>query len=246
MRKTIRWIAVLLVVYIGVGLFVGICLSSRIERKRKGIDLALSALVADQLRCTDRMLEITGRTLDAGRSMPDEMRDILADRELNQIALAYMGEDWSDERSDFLGCIVRYRKEMRTCQEEKSVLKNRMRELENRKRSLSHYLKMPSSNSMERGVAISEINRQIEWLKISVEERDTHIKSGATRELDGMIETCRKKTIVALQKVLADRLEILRNEELWISGVQSAFRWFEVWPVGRLVEIVRGNGNGVQ
>lgn len=246
MRKSVRWIAILLVVYIGVGLFVGLCLSSRIERKRKGIDLALSVLVADQLRCTDRMLEITGRTLDAGRSIPDEMRDILADRELNQIALAYMGVDWSNERSDFLGCIERYRKEMRTCQEEKSALKNRMRELENHKRSFSHYLKMPSSNSRERQKAISEINQQLEWLKISVEERDAHIKTGATRELDGIVEKCRKKTIVALQKVLADRLEMLRNDELRISGVQSAFRWLEVWPVGRLVEIVRGNGNGVR
>ena len=102
MRKTIRWVVVLLVGYIGAGLFVGLCLSPRIERNRKGVALAFSALVADQLRCTDRLLEITGRTLDVGRSMPDEMRDILADRDLNQIAIAYTGEDWSNERSDFL------------------------------------------------------------------------------------------------------------------------------------------------
>ena len=246
MRKTIRWVVVLLVGYIGAGLFVGLCLSPRIERNRKGVALAFSALVADQLRCTDRLLEITGRTLDAGRSMPDEMRDILADRDLNQIAIAYTGEDWSNERSDFLGHIERHRKAMRMCREEKSVLKKRIRELENRKRSFSHYLKMPSSNLEERQIAISEINRQLEWLKSSVEERDAHIKSGAAIELDGMIEKCRKETIVALQKILADRLEMLRKEEMSISRLQTHFRWFEAWPVGWLVEMIRGGANGMQ
>lgn len=246
MRKAICWIAVLLVVYIGVGLLVGLCLSMKIERKRKGVDVALSVLVADQLRVTDRMLAITGRTLDAGRSMLEEMREVLADRELNRLALTYMGKDWSGERSEFLGRIERRRKEIRTCQEEKSVLKNRIRELENRKRSLSHYLKMPSSNSRDRLIAISEINRQLEELKSSVEERDAHIKSGITGEMDEVVVKCRKETIVALQKGLADRLELLRKEELSISYLQTAFRWFKVWPVGWLVKIIRGEDNGIQ
>lgn len=249
MRKTISWIAIILVVYVGVGLLVGLCLSLRIERKRKGIDVALAVLVADQLRVTDRMLVITGRTLDNGRSRIEEMREVLADRELNQIACSYMGKDWSGERSEFLGCIERHRKEIRLCQEEKSVLRNRIRELENRKRSLSHYLKMPSSNSRDRMIAIAEINRQLEWVKSSVEERDARIKrikSSATEELDEKVVRCCNVTIVALQKKLADRLEMLRKEELSIVCLQSAFHWFEVWPVGWLVEIVRGKDNGIQ
>ena len=246
MRKAIFWIAVFLVVYIGVGLLVGLCLSLKIERKRKGVEVALAVLIADQLRVTDRMLVITGRTLDAGRSMLAEMREVLADRELNQIALSYMGKDWSGERSELLGCIERRRKEIRMCQEEKSVLKNRIKELENRKKSLSHYLKMPSSNARERMIAISGINRQLEWLKSSVEARDAHIKSSATGKLDGMVVKCRNETIVALQKSLADRLEMLRKEESSISCLQMAFRWLEVWPVSWLVEIIRGKDNGIQ
>lgn len=260
MRKLICFIFVILLAYVGVGLAFGLYFSEKIEKERRGIRVSIAAVKADQLRVSERQREITGRTLGVGQTKVDEMREMLADSELNRLALSYMGDDWTAAQSDFLARVSKIHKRDSERREkayrlrhEQSELEKKIKELENRKRSLSHQLNAPRTVGDEKSrVAKAEIDRQLletrnrlEVLRVSSSEGGL-VGVGNAHELDIMIVKCRKETVEALKEKMLVELKKLGNEGVRVSSTQTIFCWFDVWPVNWLVRFVREGGDVVQ
>lgn len=96
MKKLLAWGVVLIVAYALLGIAAGRLLSAKIEeaeRKLPGIGVAISRIATDQLRASERMRDITSKTLEQGGSKVDEVAMMLGDAELNRLALAYLGAD---------------------------------------------------------------------------------------------------------------------------------------------------------
>lgn len=260
MRKLFCCIFLILLAYVGIGLALGLRVSEMIEKERRGIMVAVAAVKADQLRLSERQREIIGRTLGTGQTKLEEMREMLADEELNRIAILYVGKDWSVVRRDFLARVSQIHKldsesrdKARRLRDERLALEKKVKELDNRKRSLSHQLKASRTvDDMKRRVADDEIDRQLlearnrlKLLRASLSEGKL-VGVGNAGEFDALIVKCRKETVEALKEEMSVKLKKLADEGARVSSARTVFCCFDVWPVNWLVRIIRGNGNGVQ
>lgn len=260
MRKLICIISVALIGYVGVGLVCCSYLSKKVERDRKGITVAIAAVKSDQVMVSERLHAIIGRTLDAGHLRIDETREMLSDPELNRIAISYTGSDWSGKRREFLSNVAQVRKfnserlkKERELREERLTLEKTVKELENRKRGLSHQLKAPRlADDRRRHVAAAEIDCQLNELRRRLNllrmssTKDDQNEDGDIRKLDALTAKCQNETIEVLRREMSDRLEKLLSEGGRISGAQAVLRIFDIWPVNLLVETPKGDDNGVQ
>ena len=257
MRKLICFIFVILLAYVGAGLAFGLYFSEKIEKERMGIAVSIAAVKADQLRVSERQREITGRTLGAGRPKVDEMREMLSDAELNRFALSYIGKDWAAARSDFLARVSQIHKrdsERRDrLRNERLGLEKKIKELENRKRSLSHQLKGPrTADDGKRQVAKAEIDRQLLEARNRLKLLSASslnggvLGAGNAHELDALIIKFRKETVEALEGEMLVKLKKLGDESARVSSARVIFGWFDVGPINWLVRIVRGGGDGIQ
>lgn len=260
MRKLICFIFVILLAYVGAGLAFGLYFSEKIEKERRGIAVSIAAVKADQLRVSERQREITGRTLGAGRTKVDEMREMLSDAELNRFALSYIGKDWAAARSDFLARVSQIHKrdsERRDkaygLRNERLGLEKKIKELESRRRSLSHQLKgLRTADDGTRQVAKTEIDRQLVEARNRLKLLSASslnggvLGAGNAHELDALIIRCRKETVEALEGEMLVKLKKLGDESIRVSSARVIFGWFDVGPINWLVRFVRGGGDGIQ
>ena len=262
MRKLVVICIVVVVCYAVVGVAAGLLLPAKIEeaeRKLPGIGAAISRIAADQLRVSERMRDITAKTLERGGSKIDEVSMMLGDAELNRLALAYLGADWSVSRSSFLGSVNHSRNLLKTQRKEQleagSLLSQKIKELENRKRSLQHQMKAPHGSSADRAwhVEMNEVDRQLLAYRGSSTyqeyvEKDRanakHVEAKAKNEdaLFQLASQCQVQTIGALNQVMAVKIGELRFEEAEPSRLRQRMSFFNIWPLNLICRMpVEGN-----
>ena len=257
MKKLIVICVVAVICYAAVGVAAGYLLPAKIkeaERKLPGIGAAISRIATDQLRVSERMRDITAKTLERGGSKIDEVSMMLGDAELNRLALAYLGADWSVSRSSFLGNVNHSRNLLKTQRKEQqqgeSLLSQKIKELENRKRSLQHQMKSPHGSSADRAwhVEMDDIERQLVTFRSSNTYREyiekdnaaaQHIEAKAKNE-DALFKLAcqyQAQTIGALNQEMAEKLGALRFEEAEPSRLRWQMSLFNIWPLNLICKM---------
>ena len=257
MKKLFVVCVVAIVGYAVLGIAAGRLLPAKIEeaeRKLPGIGIAISRIAADQLQASERMRDITSRTLGRGGSKIDEVSMMLGDPELNRLALTYLGADWSVQHSSFLGNVNHSRKLLKVQKEERmgeeTLLNKKIKELENRKRSLQNQLKAPRGTTADRAwhVEMDDIERQLVTFRSSNTYREyiekdnasaKHIEAKAKNEDDlfRLASRYQAQTIGALNQVMAEKLGELRFEEAEPSRLRWQMSLFNVWPLNLICKM---------
>ena len=251
MKKVIVISVAAIVCYAALGVAAGYLLPAKIEeaeRRLPGIGAAISRIATDQLRVSERMRDITSQTLARGGSKIDEVSMMLGDPELNRLALTYLGADWSVQRSSFLGSVTHSRKLLKVQKEEKmdekTLLNKKIKELENRKRSLQNRLKGPHRSSAERAwlIEFDDVERQLLAFRSSNTYREyiekdnfsanyVEAKAKNEDELFKLASQYQTKTIGVLNQVMASRIAELRLEEAEPSRLRQRMSFFNIWPL---------------
>lgn len=251
MRKLYVGFGVAVIGYAALGVAAGYLLPAKIEEAEKklpGIGVAIARIASDQLRVSERMRDITSRTLERGGSKIDEVSMILGDPELNRVALTYLGADWSIQRSGFLGSVNHSRKLLKAQKAdrmgEETLLNKKIKDLENRKRSLQHRMKAPRGTSSDRAwhVEMDDIERQLLAYRSSNTYREyiekdnasaKHIEASAKNEdaLFQLASQYQEQTVGTLNRVMSEKLGELRFEEAEPSRLRWQMSWFNVWPL---------------
>lgn len=257
MKKLFVICVVAIIGYAALGILAGYLLPKKIEEaesKLPGIGAAISRIAADQLRASERMRDITSRTLKCGGSKVEEVSMMLGDSELNRLALAYLGADWSVQHSSFLGSVNHSRKLLEVQKEERmseeTLLNKKIKELENRKRSLQNQLKNPHGSSADRAwrIEFDDIERQLLTFRSSNTYREyiekdnasaKHVEAKAKNE-DALFQLAcqyQAQTIGMLNQAMAEKLEALRFEEAEPSRLRWEMSLFNVWPLNLLCKM---------
>ena len=257
MKKLFAICIVAVIAYAALGVAAGYLLPKKIEEaeaKLPGIGVAISRIATDQLRVSERMREITAQTLGVGGSKIAEVSMMLGDPELNRLALTYLGSDWSVQRSSFLGSVNHSRKLLKVQREERmgeeTLLNKKIKELENRKRSLQNQLKAPRGTTADRAwhVEMDDIERQLITFRSSNTYREyiekdnasaEHIEAKAKNEdaLFKLASQYQAQTIGALNQVMAEKLGGLRFEEAEPSRLRWQMSLFNVWPLNLICKM---------
>lgn len=251
MKKLFAMCVIAVIAYAALGIAAGYLLPKKIEEaegKLPGIGVAISRIATDQLRVSERMREITALTLGKGGSKIEEVSMMLGDSELNRLALTYLGADWSIQRSSFLGSVNHSRKLLKVQKEErigeKTLLNKKIKELENRKRSLQNQMKNPHGSSADRAwhVEMDDIERQLVTFRSSNTYREyiekdnaaaQHIEAKAKNEdvLFKLACQYQAQTIGALNQEMSEKLGALRFEEAEPSRLRWQMSLFNIWPL---------------
>lgn len=268
MRKGRRMMKVALLVilfagfaYAAIGVMACHLLSAKIaesEKRQAGIGAAIACIARDQLKVSERMRDITTQTLERGGSKLDEVAMMLGDPELNRLALTYVGSDWAIQRSEFLGNIKHSRGMLKAQKENRANLTSRLnakiKELELRKQSLRHQMKMAPRSSAERSwqIEFDDIERQLlayrssntyrEYVeKDAVEVNQIDASAKNENNLFKLAGDCQALTIGALNKVMAEKLASLREEEAEPSRLRLRMSYFNVWPLNLVCKMPIGD-----
>lgn len=257
MKKLFVICVVAIVGYVALGILAGYLLPKKIEEaesKLPGIGAAISRIAADQLQVSERMRDITSRTLKRGGSKVEEVSMMLGDSELNRLALTYLGADWSVQHSSFLGSVNHSRKLLKVQKDERmgeeTLLNRKIKELENRKRSLQNQMNAHRASSSHRAwaVELNDIDRQLLAYRSSNTYREyiekdnasaKHIEAKAKNE-DALFKLAcqyQEQTIGALNQVMAEKLGALRFEEAEPSRLRWEMSLFNVWPLNLLCKM---------
>lgn len=247
--------------YAAIGVMACHLLSAKIsesEKRQAGIGAAIACIARDQLKVSERMRDITTQTLERGGSKLDEVAMMLGDPELNRLALTYVGSDWAIQRSEFLGNIKHSRGMLKAQKESRANLTSRLnakiKELELRKRSLRHQMKMTPCSSAERSwqIEFDDIERQLlayrssntyrEYVeKDAVEVNQIDASAKNENNLFKLAGDCQALTIGALNKVMAEKLASLREEEAEPSRLRLRMSYFNVWPLNLVCKMPIGD-----
>lgn len=257
MKKLFVICVVAIVGYVALGILAGYLLPKKIEEaesKLPGIGAAISRIAADQLQVSERMRDITSRTLKRGGSKVEEVSMMLGDSELNRLALTYLGADWSVQHSSFLGSVNHSRKLLKVQKKEQiggeTRLSKKIKELENRKRHLQNQM-ATSSKTFERAwhVEFHDINRQLKELRdsgayrnqiIGKDNLSTKLIEAKAKNEDALFKLAcqyQEQTIGVLNQVMAEKLGALRSEEAEPSRLRWEMSLFNVWPLNLICKM---------
>ena len=257
MKKLFAICIVAVIAYAALGVAAGYLLPKKIaeaEAKLPGIGVAISRIATDQLCVSERMRQITALTLGKGGSKIEEVSMMLGDSELNRLALTYLGADWSVQRSSFLGNVNHSRKLLKVQKEERmgeeTLLNKKIKELENRKRSLQNQMKSPHGSSADRAwrIEFDDVERQLlafrssntyrEYIeKDNASAKHIEVKAKNEDELFKLASQCQAQTIGALNQVMAEKLGALRFEEAEPSRLRWQMSFFNVWPLNLICKM---------
>lgn len=133
---------------------------------------------------------------------------------------------------------------------EETLLNKKIKELENRKRSLQNQLKAPRGTTADRAwhVEMDDIERQLVTFRSSNTYREyiekdnasaKHIEAKAKNEDDlfRLASQYQAQTIGALNQVMAEKLGELRFEEAEPSRLRRQMSLFNVWPLNLICKM---------
>lgn len=231
------------------------------ERRLFGVRVALARLEQDQILLSQRIQAATSQTLGKGQAKDAEVAALLADPDVNRLALVYLGADWSMQRSAFVGTVAHLRAQFEQQKRERQGVRDRIdqreaeraakvKALEHRKRSLSHQLTMLNTRSgsfMSRRIELDDVERQLVLQRDRNAYWDTQRQDDAQRSRsDEVFATARAnteaeifrvaneyqdKTVGTLVRVLAEKRGDLRFEANRPDRLRRILSPFNVWPI---------------
>jgi len=248
MRKIIVFLILLFAALLGVRWHLGSRLAGD-DVSQRGVDLAIAKLTADRKTLSLRTAAIAEVAHRSGKSTVDEVAELMADEDLNRLALLYMGADWSIPRGAFLGS-VRQIRELQRMQELDRVrrvkeLRDRLGQFERRRRIIDTRLDA-KSDLHNRAQEKAEIDRQLLELRASQTYREfvetdalsvknADAKAMVEKTIAKIAEEYRAASVVRLDAVLAESLTEQRAAAEALDRLKRVFSWTDFWPLNVLV-----------
>ena len=231
------------------------------ERRLFGVRLAAVRVEQDQILLSQRIQDVTNRTLGKGGSKDEEVAALLADPDINRLAFVYLSADWAVQRSGFVGAAAHLRREVRLQQEAQKKIEaqtielenqmaQRIKDLERRRKSLNIQLSLSnrkSQNHQAKLDELSDIDRQL-WLcrdrsdyhdhtyrrhleRKEVDEKFIEAHARAEAEVFRLASEYQDKTVGTLTRVLAEKLGELKVEANKPDRLRRLMSPFNIWPV---------------
>jgi len=250
--KILIWIAVLVVAYVAVAVAAWRIMPGKIadaESKRPGISMALAKIANDQLAVSRRISDITKKTLGNGQDKVAQVTMLLGDDELNRFALTYMGADWATMHSSFSGNVKHMRDLLKMQKEDRdkyvSKLNQKIKELEARKKTLSHRMQGTPSDERQWRIEMDDIERQLwRWRSSNTYreyiEKDklanSEIEAKANNEaaIFRLASDYEAQTVGQLVQIMAGQATALRYEEAEPERLRHRMSVFNIWPLNKL------------
>ena len=234
------------------------------EGRLFGVRIAIARLEQDQILLSQRIQAVIDQTLGKGRLKDEEVATLLADPDINHLALVYLGADWVIQRSELIGVAAHMRNQFsqqkkdrkntlkRLDQNEDEVLQ-KIKELERRKRGITTQMPLMnrrSSSFMSAMHELEEVDRQL------VLYRDRHIYLDTKRfndvqrnkidetfaeahakteaEIFRLASEYESKTVGTLARVMAEKLGELRFEANKPTHLRRFMSPFNIWPINQI------------
>lgn len=220
------------------------------ESRLPGIQQAIKECASDQLLMSKRVSEITDQGMKDGKPKITILSRMLADSDLNRLALNYIGTDFSTTRSAFLTSVKHSRDLLKNQEsiyvkeeERKDFVAQKLKRLESRKKFL---LSAPKNNHDRRAdyYELQDIDSQIahyrgiEWSREMKNEKgkDTYANAGAQLEshLFALATDCEKNTIIVLEQAIAQRKVAFQKDEQRTIMLRSMYDKLNIWPLPAL------------
>ena len=225
------------------------------ESRIAGIKSAIAEIVGDQLLLSKRVNEIVDRAKAKDRKNVDVVYTMLSDADVNRLALNYIGRDFATYKSSFVSEIKHARELLRKQRdiyikenETTDDLKKKLRILESRKKFLyeepsghghaywgvqghteNWYRKMDDIDSQLHQLRAVDLARDVKNLN----SKDAYVSAQALLEkhLFTLARDYEQKTIVLLEKVIAERKIAFQNDEQRILLLRDRYDALNVWPL---------------
>ena len=225
------------------------------ESRLPGIKSVIAETTSDQLLLSKRINEIVDWAKVENKKKVDVVYTMLSDADVNRLALNYIGRDFATYKSSFVSEIKHARELLKKQRdiyikenEKADDLKKKLRILESRKKFLyeepgghghaywgvdghseSWYLKMNDIDSQIHKLREIELAREVKNLN----SKDIYANAQALLEkhLFSIARDYEQKTIVILEKVIAERKVAFKNDEQRILLLRDRYSAFNVWPL---------------
>lgn len=265
MKKFIICIVlVALAIYVGCGIAAMLLLPAKIaeaESALPSIETVLSKIANDQLLVSRRISQITENTLAKGLDKAAEVDAILADPDLNRLALTYLGSDWSIQRSAFLGS-VQHMRNLLTMQkrERENYIKQQKKLIEEREHnerwnSKSPINRMQKPTRLYRNMHIADhyddwwreaedvrrrerLHAELQYLEaLKPNEKDIEAKAKNEVAIFNLAQEYQSNTVGVLNRVMAEQKGALQEQEAIPFRLRQKMSVFNIWPLKLLCDM---------
>lgn len=220
------------------------------ESRIPGIESAIAEIAGDQLLLSKRINEIVDKANGERRKKVDIVHSMLSDADVNRLALNYLGRDFSTYKSAFASEVKHARDLLKTQRdtyiketEKADDLKRKLRVLESRKKFLceefsgqnrsrrneSWYRKMDDVDSQIHQLREVDLARDIK--NLNSKDAFTTAQALLEKHLFALARDYEQKTIVLLEKVIAERKISFQNDEQRILLLRDRYDALNVWPL---------------
>ena len=231
------------------------------ERRLFGVRLAAVRVEQDQILLSQRIQDVTNRTLGKGGSKDEEVAALLADPDINRLALVYLGTDWAVQRSGFVGAASHLRREVKRQQEAhkkieaqtidlENQMAQRVKDLEQRRKSLNIQFSRLNRKGLDYQAKCDELDDIDRQLRLCRDRSDYHdlayrrhlahkeadkkfveAHANAEAEIFRLASEYQDKTVGTLTRVLAEKMGELRVEANKPDRLRRLMSPFNIWPV---------------
>lgn len=231
------------------------------ERRLFGVRLAAARIEQDQILLSQRIQDITNQTLGKGCLKDEEVAALLADPDINRLALVYLGADWAIQRSSLVGAAAHLRREVNQQQERRKELEEqtimlekqraqRIKELERRRKSLNIQLSLLNKKGegyQSHRCELEDVERQLMLCRDrsdyhdltyrrhlehkAQEEQFVEANAKSESEVFRLASDYQAKTVGVLTRVMAEKLGELKVEANKPDRLRRLMSPFNIWPV---------------
>lgn len=221
----------ILIAFVGYGVLAYLALSVYPEKIRQeqsrmpAVRAALQELTGDQLMLSKKIQEMADSVSKNGLSKVQATSRLLADGDVNRLALNYLG-------NDFLHACETLEKQRSENERFERELQRKMLELNGRKKALSNdFVGRIGKGSREWNRKWEEVENQFQLL--SNKKQDL---SKTEKALQTLAVRSEKDTLERLRQTLAARVAALKEREEYLHELQRRKDLISIWPISRIGE----------
>lgn len=237
------------------------------EGRLFGVRIAIARLEQDQILLSQRIQAVIDQTLGKGRQKEEEVAALLADPDINHLALVYLGADWVIQRSELVGVAAHMRNLFNQQKKDRNKTLNRLdqredeilqkvKKLERRKRGILAQMPLMNRGSSSYKSAIDELDEVDRQLFLYMDRRvyletkrsndvqrdkmdETFAEARAKTEAEifRLASEYESKTVGTLARVMAEKLGELRFEANKPTHLRRFMSPFNIWPVNQICQM---------
>lgn len=231
MRSAKIVLFLVLIAFVGYGILAYLALSFypgkiRQEQSRMpAVRAALQELTGDQLLLSKKIQEMADSASKNGLSKVQATSRLLADNDINRLALNYLGNDFSHAYKTL-------EKQRRETERSERDLQQKILDLRGRKKALSNdFAGRVGKGSRKWNKKWEEVDNQFQLLADKKQDLSKTEKS-----LQELAVQSEKDTFERLRQTLAARVAALKESEEYLHELQERKDHLSIWPISRIGE----------